>query len=256
MERTGDESVQLQPNDLGLLITLAMAGLAARLMRIGWRMRSLPELLVGVHFLLAPIAISLSIRVARFDPAHAEAVRATISALFAISSSALLLFGWRVFRPGVAVAKAGALGGVVILAAIWVSELATGAYAAGSGIGLRALIFTPYLWVFAESCFYYRRMRRRLGLGLADAVTTNRFLLFAIWTGGVVAISVLGLLGAMLVQLGSGVFSEEELFSNAAILTLTRILTLPVALSIWLSFFPPARYCGWLERRAQALARV
>lgn len=246
--------MQLQPNDLGLLITLAMAGLSARLLRSGWRRRSLPELLVGIHFLLAPIAISLSLRVARFDPAHAEAVRVTISALFAISSSALLLFGWRVFRPSVLLAKAGAWGGVLLFAAIWVSELATGAYATSSGLGLRTLIFMPYLWVFAESFYYHRRMRRRLRLGLADAVTTNRFLLFAIWTGGVVAIALLGLLGATLAQLGGGGFSEQELFSNTAILTLTRILSLPVAVSIWLTFFAPARYYRWLERRAPALA--
>ena len=246
--------MQLQPNDLGLLITLAMAGLSARLFRIAWRMRSLPELLVGVHFLLAPIAISLSIRVARFDPTHAEAVRATISAFFAISSSSLLLFGWRVFRPGLAVAKAVARGGVLLFAGIWAFELATGDYATSSRLGLRTLIFTPYLWVFAESFYYHRRMRRRLRLGLADAVTTNRFLLFAIWTGGVVAITLLGLIGAALTQLGGAGVHEQELFSNATILTLTRILTLPVAVSIWLSFFPPARYCRWLERRALALA--
>jgi hypothetical protein len=246
--------VQLQPNDLGLLITLAVAGLAVRLFRIAWRMRSLPELLVGVHFLLAPIAISLSIRVARFDPAHAEAVRATISALFAIASGALLLFGWRVFRPGLALAKTIACGGILLFAGVWSFELATGGYATGTGFGLRALIFAPYLWVFAESFWYYRRMRRRLRLGLADPVTTNRFLLFAIWTGGVVAIVSLGLTGAALAQLDGGRFSEQELFSNPAILTLTRVLTLPVAVSIWLSFFPPARYCGWLERRALALA--
>jgi hypothetical protein len=246
--------VQLQPNDLGLLITLAMAGLSARLFRVAWRMRSLPELLVGVHFLLAPIAISLSIRVARFDPAHAEAVRATISAFFAISSSSLLLFGWRVFRPGLAVAKAVAQGGVLLFAGIWAFELANGVYATSSRLGLRTLSFTPYLWVFAESFYYHRRMRRRLRLGLADAVTTNRFLLFAIWTGGVVAITLLGLIGAALTQLGGAGIHEQELFSNATILTLTRILTLPVAVSIWLSFFPPARYCGWLERRALAPA--
>jgi predicted membrane chloride channel (bestrophin family) len=116
------------------------------------------------------------------------------------------------------------------------------------------LIFTPYLWVFAESFFYYRRMHRRLSLGLADAVTTNRFLLFAIWTGGVVAITLLGLIGTALAQLGGTGFREQELFSNATILTLTRIVTLPVAVSIWLSFFPPTRYCRWLEQRALALA--
>ena len=210
MGTTGRDAVQLQANDLGLLITLAMVGLSARLIRIAWRIRSLPEMLVGIHFLLAPIAISLSLRVARFDPAHAEAVRATISAFFAIASSSLLLFGWRVFRPGVPVAKIGAWGGVLVFAGIWAGELATGAYATSSGLGLRTLIFTPYLWVFAESFFYYRRMRRRLRLGLADAVTTNRFLLFAIWTGGVVAIALLGLLGATLARLGGGGFTSRS----------------------------------------------
>ena len=241
--------MHFQPNDLGLLITLAIVGISARLFRTAWRVRSLPELLVGIHFLLAPIAISLSLRVARFDPAHAETVRGTISALFAIASSSLLFFGWRVFRPGARVAKALAWGGALLFAGIWAFELATDAYATSSGLGLRTLIFTPYLWVFAESLFYYRRMRRRLSLGLADAVTTNRFLLFAIWTGGVVAIAALGLIGAALAQLGGGGFSEQELFSNTAILTLTRILSLPVAISIWLTFFAPSRYCRWLERR-------
>jgi len=246
--------VQLQPNDLGLLITLAIVGLSVRLFRTAWRMGSLPELLVGLHFLLAPIAISLSIRVARFDPAHAEALRATISACFAVASGSLLLFGWCVFRRGVRVAKAGAWGGVLLFAWIWASDFATGAYATSSGFGLRTLMFSPYLWVFAESLHYHRIMRRRMRLGLADAVTTNRFLLFAIWTGGVVAIAILGLLGATLAQLGGGEFNEQELFSNTAILTLTRILSLPVGISIWLTFFAPARYRRWLEQRALALA--
>jgi hypothetical protein len=232
------------------MITLAMAALSARLFRSAWRMRSLPELLVGIHFLLAPIAISLSIRVERFDPAHAEGLRATISALFTIASSSLLWFGWRVFRPRLAIARAGAWAGLLIFAAIWARDLATGGFASSAGIGLRTLVYAPYLWVFAESLAYHRRMRRRLGLGLADAVTTNRFLLFAIWTGGVVAITLLGLLGVAIAELGGG--SEQELFSNPAILALTRILTLPVAVSIWLAFFPPARYCDWLGRRALA----
>jgi hypothetical protein len=246
--------VHLQPNDLGLLITLAIAGLAARLFRAAWRQRSLPELLVGTHFLFAPIAISLSIRVARFDPAHAEAARAMVSACYAIATSSLLLFGWYVFRRDARVAKACAFCGVLLFAGIWAGDLATGAYATSAGFGLRMLMFAPYLWVFAESLHYHRRMRRRLRLGLADAVTTNRFLLFGIWTGGVVAIALLGLIGATLAQLGGGGFSEQELFSNTAILTATRILSLPVAVSIWLTFFAPAGYRRWLERRAPAPA--
>jgi hypothetical protein len=242
--------LQPQASDLGLLITLAMAALSARLFRIAWRMRSLPELLVGIHFLLAPIAISLSIRVARFDPSDAQAVRATVWAFFTIAAGSLLLFGWRVFRPRLPMAKAGAWGGVLIFAAIWLHDLATGAFAETAGFGLRTLVFTPYLWVFAESLAYHRRMRRRLRLGLADPVTTNRFLLFAIWTGGVVAVTSLGLLGAALARLGGGEAAGQELFSNTAILTLTRLCSLPIAISIWLTFFAPSRYCDWLERRA------
>jgi hypothetical protein len=218
-------------------------------------MRSLPELLVGIHFLLAPIAISLSIRVGRFDPAHAEAVRAALWACFAVACSSLLLFGWRVFRRNLLLAKVGACGGVLVFAAIWLNDLATGAFAETTGFGLRTLIFTPYLWVFAESLAYHLRMRRRLRLGLADPVTTNRFLLFAIWTGGVVAVALLGMLGAALARLGGGL-GGQELFSNAAILTLTRLCSLPIAISIWLTFFAPTRYCAWLERRAPAGARI
>ena len=244
--------MQLQANDLGLLITLAMAVLSARLFRIAWRMHSLPELLVGIHFLLAPIAISLSIRVTRFDPSDAEAVRATVWAFFTIAAGSLLLFGWRVFRRHLPVAKAAAWGGVLIFAAIWLNDLATGAFVETAGFGLRTLVFTPYLWVFAESLAYHRRMRRRLRLGLADPVTTNRFLLFAIWTGGVVAVTSLGLIGAALAWLGGGGVGQE-LFSNTAILTLTRLCSLPIAIAIWLTFFAPSRYCAWLERRASAV---
>ena len=67
---------QLQPTDVGLLITLAMALLSARLFRLAWRTRQLPELLVAIYFLAAPLGISISIRIHRFDPQHAEALRA------------------------------------------------------------------------------------------------------------------------------------------------------------------------------------
>jgi hypothetical protein len=246
--------VSLQPNDLGLLVTLAMAGLSVRLFRTAWRMKSLPELLVGIHFLFAPIAISLSIRVARFDPAQTEVVRATISGCLAIATSSLLWFGWRVFRPDAPIAKLAAWCGTLLFAGNWVHDLMSGAFATNSGAAQRMLMFIPYLWVFAESLHYHRLMRRRLRLGLADAVTTNRFLLFAIWTGGVVAIVSLGLIAAALAQLGGEGFNEEKLFSNPIVLTLTRLISLPIAVSIWLTFFPPAGYRRWLDRHAPAPA--
>jgi hypothetical protein len=93
-------------------------------------------------------------------------------------------------------------------------------------------------------------MRRRERLGLADPVVVNRFLLFAVFTGGVVAITVLGVASSLAAELGGAGFHEENSFSNPAILGITRLLTLPIGVCLWLTFLAPARYQAWLHRRA------
>jgi hypothetical protein len=177
-------------------------------------------------------------------------VRATSNALFTLGGVALLLFAWSVFRADAGWAKALAWGGSIALAALWALGGAAGAYRSGaSGFALLLPVFASYLWVFAESQRYYRLLRRRQRLGLVDPVVANRFLLFAIWTGTVVAITVLGVLGSLF-QLASGGFQDGGGLANPAILAVTRILSVPIVVSLWLIFLAPARYHAWLRRGA------
>jgi hypothetical protein len=238
------------PTDFGLLVPVAMSLLSLRLFRLAWRSRRLPEALVGVYFLVVPVAISLAIRVDRFDASDAATVRATSNALFTLGGVALLLFAWVVFRADVAWAKALAWGGSIVLAALWALCGAAGAYRSGAtGFAVLLPVFASYVWVFAESQHYYRLLRKRRKLGLVDPIVANRFLLFAIWTGAVVAITVLGVVGAI-VQILAGAFQEGGGLSDPVILAATRILAIPIVVSLWLIFLAPARYHAWLRREA------
>ena len=237
------------PADLGLLVPVVMSLLSLRLFRLATRTRRLPEVLVGVYFLLVPVAISLSIRVDRFEAAYAAAVRATANALFTIGGIALLLFAWCVFRRDARWAKALAFGGSGVLAAVWAAGFPLGSYHAGTSLFLLLPVYLSYSWVFSESILYHRMLRRRQRLGLVDPVLANRFLLFAIWTGSVVAITVLGVAGSF-AQLLSGTFRDGGGLGDPVILGITRLLAVPIAVSIWLTFVAPARYHAWLRANA------
>jgi hypothetical protein len=237
------------PEDLGLLVPVVMSLLSLRLFRLASRTRQLPELMVGVYFLLVPFAISLAIRVDRFDPAHAAAVRAGANALFTAGGVALLLFTWSVFRRDAGWAKSLAFGGSALLAAVWAAGFPLGAYEGSATFALLAPVFASYCWVFAESLRYYGLMRRRQRLGLVDPVLANRFLLFALWTGGVVAITLLAVAGALFQVLHGG-YQDGGGLANPALLGVTRVLALPIAVAIWLTFLAPARYHAWVRSRS------
>jgi len=239
------------PQDLGLLVPLVMSLLSLRLFRLASRTRQLPEVLVGIYFLLVPFAISLAIRVERFGPEQAPWVRAGANALFTLGGVALLIFTWHVFRRNAGWARALAWGGSACVVAVWAAGIPAGAYRTGSSFFLLVPVYVSYLWVFFESLRYHALLRRRLRLGLADPVVTNRFLLFAIWTGGVVAITLLGLLGA-LAQIQAGTFRDGGGLGDPLLLAITRLISLPIAISIWLTFLAPARCHAWLRRSAES----
>jgi hypothetical protein len=239
------------PTDFGLVVPLVMTALAMRLFRLARRTGGLPEALVGVYFLLVPFGIAASIRVDRFDPAAAWAVRATANALFSCGGVAILLFAWFVFRPDARWARALAWGGSAAIALLWATAIPLGLYESDYSLFLLLPVYASYLWVFFESARYALLLRRRQRLGLADPVVANRFLLFAIWTGGVGAITLMGV-GMSFVQVVQGTFHDGGGLSNPVVLGATRALSLPIAVSIFLTFLAPARYHAWLRTRAAA----
>jgi hypothetical protein len=243
------------PNDLGLLIPVLMSLLSLRLFRLASRTRQIPELLVGIYFLIVPFAISLAIRVERFTPEQAVWVRGVSNGLFTLGGVTLLLFTWHVFRRDAGWARALAWGGSAGLVAVFAAGIPAGSYRSSACFFLLAPVFASYFWVFFESLRYYLLMRRRRRIGLADPVLANRFLLFAIWTGGVVAITLLGLVGA-LAQLEQGTFRDGGGLGDPLLLAVTRAISLPIAISIWLTFLAPARYHDWLRGGDKAPQRA
>jgi len=237
------------PADLGLGVPILLSLLSLRLFRLASRTGELPELLVGIYFLLVPFGISLAIRIDRFAPEEAAPLRAAANALATGGGIALLLFTWCVFRREERWARSFAFGGSAILAGIWALGLALGAYASDLSFFLLLPAYASYAWVFAESLRYYRLLLRRQRLSLADPVLVNRFLLFAIWTGSVVAITLLAVTGSI-AQWLSGSLHAGGALGDPLVLGTARLLSLPIAVSLWLTFLAPARYHAWLRRRA------
>ena len=110
------------------------------------------------------------------------------------------------------------------------------------GLATRAAAF---VWGASEAFVWWRRLRRRLPLGLADAVVTNRVLLWGA--------------SELVTALGFGVFA-------AATLAHTGVNAAPVVLAIaacglgaagtmTLAIFPPARYLRWVGASAASGSR-
>lgn len=156
------------------------------------------------------------------------------------------LFTWYVFRRGRrwALALIGALA-VAQLVALF-GHGAAGTFQTGVAhplwfwIEFTARVASP-IWLGAEAFGYYGRMKRRVDLGMADAVVANRFLLWAIASGT----GTLFLLTSVPpLYLGQG--------SRLAALDLMAFAAfgLATAGSYWLAFFPPEAYRRWIELRA------
>jgi len=111
-----------------------------------------------------------------------------------------------------------------------------------------------------ESAAYHARMQRRALLFLADPVVTNRFLLWTVWTGGltllpvaVTAVRVMELLAA--IEAGASLGGALGSSSSGSLLAIrgVALLVVPViAVSLWLSFFPPRGYRDWIRSRHPA----
>ena len=163
------------------------------------------------------------------------------------------LFTGAVFRPGVPWARVLTGAG---LGALVASYLGTGVVlltapehvscnAATRGWMLLGMVgyAGSFAWTAVEGLLQRRMALRRLALGLADPVVANRFLLwglFGLMATGINAVSAVG------VQLG------RDPATSLLILFPMGVLGAAASALMYLAFFPPAWYVGWLRRPVAA----
>ncbi len=252
----------MQTLALILLAAGVLGAPALRLLPQALRNRQLPELWAGLFFLGLSIGLPLRIYGAGIqaaDPVLAERVNAIGHVFFAAGVIAMTIFTWRVFHPGGRVARAVAISIVLLVIGSTAYALAMGlgsAERSASILFVNACRILPIGWACLESLLYWRLMKRRLKLRLADPVVTNRFLLWAVWTGAAAALPTLALVMralAFVLGIGDPGAADPEPYRETALL-LARILFLIVApiaaLALSLSFFPPRRYLQRVRERA------
>ena len=157
-----------------------------------------------------------------------------------------------VFRPGEAWARRLALAMSAVLWLGWLGFVLQGGLRSTSMPGMYWVAFAAIggypLWSGTEALLYYRRMRRRLALGIADPLVANRFLLWCLASYSAAAsiwiVNIPSLAGESVSSGQAGAVTVVSMLVTAA----SGITTVCI---YWLTFFPPL----WYRRRFARLNR-
>jgi hypothetical protein len=229
----------------GASYLLAVGVVGCRLLLLARRTRQVPERLLGLSLLLGgtlggPLEAAALAGKGELDPAVVGGLLVA-GKLFTIAALALqCAFVWRVFRAsepwapwlfalivalplaafGGSLAGGMASSGEIPLLWFWVEQIGR--------VGASC-------WLVAEGARYHRMMRRRLALGLADPLLTNRFLL---WTLAGIASIVFMLTAVPPMFLDP---SRHGLLLLAALLVFS-VAGVAVSVLYLLAFLPPKVY--------------
>jgi hypothetical protein len=222
------------------------------LIQLSRRTKRLPECFLGLSFAL------WSANYIVYDIAYLALEESKAAPFFFAARLALdlgiflfVIFVWKVFRSqdrwgGWLAAGTGAclLAGVV--GSVWV----------GDWEGMQPLSnpwFWPawlagtiaYAWMIAEGLHHYGMSRQRQRIGLCDALTCERFLLWV--TAGAAWILV------QLITVYQYIEYERTGEWGAILGGLVGFLEVVPAVVTWFIFYPPAFYRNWVERRHAAV---
>ncbi|MCP3983442.1 MAG: hypothetical protein GY723_03585 [bacterium] len=238
-----------------LLVFFLFIAPGIRLLTLASRTGQSPEFWGGLYFVGASIGLSgrvLGSSLLGTQPELADSINVIGHVAFASGTIAMTIFTLRVFHPSERGAQNLAW---AIIAAILATSAHTliGGYASMensySMVATNLARLLPTSWAFYESVRFWRAMRRRDNLGLADPVVTNRFLLWSIWTGAVTALPLIALAFRLIVIVTLGNEPDERLLGTelaAVLLRLIGVFSVTIAslaaTALTLAFFPPAAY--------------
>ena len=237
---------------LGIVVQILVCTVVGTRLILLWRRtRKAPELAYGCAFLLlGAIGFPLSI------PPRTGLVEGTLAGVllasaFAAQNGASLAIGiatWKTFRPGVGWLAPALLGFGLLFAVSLVGQQLEVGFGGGRDDGwfyhLGLLLrFSAFVWTCAESFRYHAALRRRLALGLADPVVTDRVRLWAF--------------ASLAICFGFAVFLAGRILTpNAAgspwVLSVTSCVALASSVAMTLAFFPPKAYLRRVARAAAA----
>lgn len=229
---------------------VASLTVGVRLVALWFRTRELPELLIGLGVLgIGPVGFGIA-TVAELVRADRPGLArfAMVVSMVAIGSGVFskYLFNWRVYHPQRAKVGLVALTAGVLLVGCLVDDMATGLdspYRIGPAYLIRtALQIGCLLWGSAEALIYWRKMKRRLALGLADPLVTNRFFLWGLGAGAAGFGSLVGVTG----QLATGQLPIDVPW----LMMSSSLHGLTAAVAMWLAFVPTVAYRRFIESRA------
>ena len=232
------------------LVSVGLAMLGIRLLRLSRRTGALPEFWLGLAFAFAGPSAALLPLAATEGMATplARGLAFTAQAGMTAAVACLVVFTWRVFRADSVLARW--LFGTLIAANV----IAGAAVLLGDTpipvgrVGLAVILVRSFslLWLFFESARYARKMRRRVRLGLGDPLVANRFALWSIWTGAIACIPLFVLLLRVLGVLVEVAPGEPIPGPVRAILAVIGVAGAAALGAGWLAFFPPAAYQRWI----------
>jgi hypothetical protein len=238
-----------QLSDLPALISVALMILGFRLVRIGQQNSSAPERLIGLYMIISPPAMSVMMRLHRFDPTVQPMLRGLAGLATGLAAICLAAFAWRVFRPRATWAMI--LTGLIacyfaITSTLGFIDSSEQGYMARGNIS-RFVFVGIYLWLWIECRAHRAILLKRLHIGLADPVVVNRFLLFEIWFG------VMALLPGLVMLIATYMTSAGLETESPAFAAIMRVTGLFIYGAMWFAFLPPASYRRWLKRRHEQL---
>lgn len=223
-----------------LAVSLAVG---TRLLLLARRTRKLPELAMGLNFLLAGFigyALLVAAESLHLFPERLAGYGSFVGVTgISLGGVLVCLFTQRVFHAHSRVALAALLllGGWFALSSYgaWVLNVEKEQQGFGFWLGRWGTnlgMFAAYGWSTGESLRYYALMRRRVRIGIGDPLVANRFLLWGIGT--------LATLLVALLYIGTQLFGHYEL--PASLIGVSSTLVLVSAIAEWLAFLPPRSY--------------
>jgi hypothetical protein len=253
---------------VNLLLSLAIG---FRLYRLAWREGGFgPEFWLAGFFLFAAFlgaGLNISVYVGMAEPSlslnafHSALVLMASCFTYCLGTAGLHMFIWLAFRRDSKTARSyAAVGSLAVILAAGFQAITEGfSVRVIPGIGYWAFQLArnaPYYWLAAESLSYYAAARRRVRLGLADALVTNRFLLLGLWAIAWAAMGLSDVFARALYVMTSGSTTEVRIDTAGPIILTTIAITSALgtlaAVTLALSFFPTRGYRRLIESRAAA----